>query len=335
MKSPQHRQLVVLGFADAFVAADAVPEILNYKPIGLEGFDSLLVDFLRRKEMALDDIELLPEGRGFLLVEFGADTDDAARAQAERFVAATADWPIPPHALRAEGEQAERVWRIRESALGAVTYVPGVPELWEGWEDSAVPPAKLGAYLRKLKALVDEFGYIMPIYGHFGQGCIHTRMSFDMRSVEGVKKYREFIDRAADIVLEFGGSLSGEHGDGQSRGALLPKMFGPELMQAFREFKALWDPDNRMNPGKMMGTPDDPASINPRKDCASAPITSPRARIRTLLFPRTMARSRTLRCAALVWAHAARRAAAPCAPATWPRARSSTPRAAARTCCGS
>lgn len=275
MKSPQHRQLVVLGFADAFVAADAVPEILNYKPIGLEGFDSLLVDFLRRKELALEDIELLPEGRGFLLVEFGADTDDDARRQAERFVAATADWSTPPHAMRAEGEQAERVWRIRESALGAVTYVPGVPELWEGWEDSAVPPEKLGAYLRKLQALVDEFGYIMPIYGHFGQGCIHTRMSYDMRSVEGVKKYREFIDRAADIVLELGGSLSGEHGDGQSRGALLPKMFGPELMQAFREFKALWDPDNRMNPGKMMGTPDDPRIYQPDEGLRVGPGYTP------------------------------------------------------------
>ncbi len=113
------------------------------------------------------------------------------------------------------------------------------------------------------RRLVDEFGYIMPIYGHFGQGCIHTRISYDMRSVEGVKAYREFIDRAADLVLELGGSLSGEHGDGQSRGALLPKMFGPELMQAFREFKALWDPDNRMNPGKMMGTPGEPEIYQP------------------------------------------------------------------------
>jgi FAD/FMN-containing dehydrogenase/Fe-S oxidoreductase len=263
MKSPQHRQLVVLGFEDAFVAADTVPEILNYKPIGLEGFDSLLVDFLRRKQMALEDIELLPEGRGFLLVEFGADSEQDARAQAERFVAATADWPKPPYAARMEGEKAERVWRIRESALGAVTYVPGVPELWEGWEDSAVPPEKLGAYLRRLHALVEEFGYVMPIYGHFGQGCVHTRMNYDMRSVEGVRKYREFIERAADIVIELGGSISGEHGDGHSRGALLPKMFGPELMRAFREFKALWDPDNRMNPGKMMGTPEDPRIYQP------------------------------------------------------------------------
>jgi FAD/FMN-containing dehydrogenase/Fe-S oxidoreductase len=275
MKSPQHRQLVVLGFSDAFVAADAVPEILKYKPIGLEGFDDQLVDFLRRKQMALDDIKLLPEGRGFLLVEFGADSDDEARGQAERFVEATKEWATPPDAKRVDGEQAERIWRVRESALGAVTFVPGVPELWEGWEDSAVPPEKLGAYLRRLRALIEEFGYIMPIYGHFGQGCIHTRISFDMRSVEGVNAYREFLERAADIVLEFGGSLSGEHGDGQSRGALLPKMFGPELMQAFREFKALWDPDNRMNPGKMMGTPDDPRIYQPGEKLRVGPGYEP------------------------------------------------------------
>ena len=263
VKSPQHRQLVVLGFADAFIAADAVPEILSYKPIGLEGFDSLLVDFLHRKRLALDDIALLPNGGGFLLVEFGADTAEDALAQAERFLQATAGWSTPVQAVRMDGEHSERVWRVRESALGAVTYVPGVPALWEGWEDSAVPPEKLGAYLRKLSGLVEEFGYIMPIYGHFGQGCIHTRMNYDMVTVDGVLKYREFIERAADIVLEFGGSISGEHGDGQSRGALLPKMFGTELMQAFREFKALWDPDNRMNPGKMMGTPEDPRIYQP------------------------------------------------------------------------
>ena len=111
----------------------------------------------------------------------------------------------------------------------------------------------------------------MPIYGHFGQGCIHTRISYDMRSVEGVRAYREFIERAADIVLEFGGSLSGEHGDGQSRGALLPKMFGPELMEAFREFKALWDPENHMNPGKMMGTPDDPRIYQPEEKLRVGP----------------------------------------------------------------
>ncbi len=263
VKSPQHRQLVVLGFADAFLAADAVPEILRSKPIGLEGFDGLLVDFLRRKQLLEDDIALLPPGRGFLLVEFGADTAEDALQQAERFVEATRGWETPAAAIRRDGDEAARVWGVRESALGAVTYVPGVPELWEGWEDSAVPPERLGEYLRRLQALVDEFGYVMPIYGHFGQGCIHTRISYDLRTAEGVERFREFLERAADLVLELGGSLSGEHGDGQARGALLPKMFGPELMEAFREFKALWDPDNKMNPGKMMGTPAEPQIYQP------------------------------------------------------------------------
>jgi Fe-S oxidoreductase len=275
MKSPQHRQLVVLGFPDVFVAADAVPETLKSKPIGLEGFDGLLVDFLRRKQMALEDIELLPEGRGFLLVEFGGDSEEDARDQAERFLHSTKAWTNKPNAERMEGDKADRVWKVRESALGAVTFVPGIPDLWEGWEDSAAPPEKLGEYLRKLQALVEEFGYIMPIYGHFGQGCIHTRISYDLRTVEGVKTYREFIERAADLVLSLGGSLSGEHGDGQSRGALLPKMFGPELIQAFREFKALWDPDNRMNPGKMMGTPDDPRIYQPEDKLRIGPGYEP------------------------------------------------------------
>ena len=140
---------------------------------------------------------------------------------------------------------------VRESALGATVFVPGEPEGWEGWEDAArFRPHKLGAYLREIAALMGEYGYRSPMYGHYGQGCVHMRINFDFRSEKGLRDFREFIDRAADLVLSFGGSLSGEHGDGQSRAALLPKMFGPELMQAFREFKALWDPENRMNPAR-------------------------------------------------------------------------------------
>ena len=144
------------------------------------------------------------------------------------------------------------MWYVRESALGAVVFVPGEPDRWEGWEDAAVPPEKLGDYLRSISALMAEYGYSSPLYGHYGQGCVHMRINFDFRSEEGLRKFREFLDRATDVVLSFGGSLSGEHGDGQARAALLPKMFGPELMQAFREFKTLWDPDNRMNPGKLI-----------------------------------------------------------------------------------
>jgi Fe-S oxidoreductase len=149
------------------------------------------------------------------------------------------------------------VWKVRESALGATVFVPGAPLGWEGWEDSAVPPEKLGDYLRDLFRLIGHYGYKTPIYGHFGQGCIHLRITFDPKTTEGVAKYRTFIEEAADIVLKYGGSVSGEHGDGQSRAALLPKMFGPELMEAFVQFKALWDPLNRMNPGKLV----DPVAV--------------------------------------------------------------------------
>ena len=130
--------------------------------------------------------------------------------------------------------------------------MPGKGTGWEGWEDAAVDPAQLGSYLRAIYALMNEFGYQSPMYGHFGQGCVHMRHNFDLETAPGILKFRQFMERATEIALAHGGSLSGEHGDGQSRGALLPKMFGPELMQAFRDFKRVWDPDNKLNPNKLI-----------------------------------------------------------------------------------
>ncbi len=250
--SPPHRVLIALAFPDAFSAADAVPQALEFGPIGLEGFDGLLLEFMRRKNLAVADVSLLPPGGGFLLVEMGAWDAAEAQAKADALASAAQSWATRPTARIYSAAEAERVWKVRESALGATVFVPGEPEGWEGWEDAGVPPAQLGAYLRKLFALMGEYGYRSPLYGHYGQGCVHLRINFDFRSQEGLRRFREFIDRAADLVLSFGGSLSGEHGDGQARAAVLPKMFGPELMQAFREFKAIWDPENRMNPGKLM-----------------------------------------------------------------------------------
>ena len=249
--SPPYRVLTVLAFKDAFLAADVVPRVLEFGPIGLEGFDGLLLDFMRRKHLAVDDVSLLPSGGGFLLVEMGAWYAAEAESKSEALARAAAAWPEAPTARIYTAADAARVWRVRESALGATVFVPGEPEGWEGWEDAGVPPVHLGAYLRRLTALMSEYGYRSPLYGHYGQGCVHLRLNFDFRTAEGLRHFREFIERAADLVLSFGGSLSGEHGDGQARAALLPKMFGPELVQAFREFKAIWDPDNRMNPGKL------------------------------------------------------------------------------------
>jgi FAD/FMN-containing dehydrogenase/Fe-S oxidoreductase len=250
--SPQHRRLVALGFEDAFIAADHVPAVLEYKPIGLEGFDSLLVDFMTRKNLLVEDVKLLPEGGGFLLCEFGADSAEDADRMAHELIEASRLFDQVPTSALYSSEEAHRVWSVRESALGACVFVPGEKNGCEGWEDSAVPPDRLGPYLRDLFSLISRYGYRTPMYGHFGQGCVHLRITFDFKTTEGVERYRKFIDEAADIVLKYGGSFSGEHGDGQARAVLLPKMFGPELMQAFVEFKALWDPTNRMNPGKLV-----------------------------------------------------------------------------------
>ncbi len=253
VESPQHRRLVALGFDDAFIAADHVTLVLEHKPIGLEGFDGLLVDFMLRKNLVVEDVKLLPAGRGFLLCEFGGDSPADVDQQVAGLLTAIEQWALRPTVGRYTEGEAARVWRVREAALGASVFVPGEAQSgWEGWEDSAVPPAVLGNYLRDLFKVIEAYGYRTPMYGHFGQGCVHLRITFELRTTVGVEKYRRFLDEAADVVLKYGGSFSGEHGDGQARAALLPKMFGPEVMQAFREFKALWDPTNKMNPGKLI-----------------------------------------------------------------------------------
>ena len=252
VESPPHRSLMGLGFSDIFVAADHVPRILEHKPIGFEGMDSLLLDAMRRKQKSVADIDLLPSGDGFLIIEFGGATQAEADAKAEVLAASLKRLADAPSARIYTTAEAKRVWHIRESGLGATAFVPGVGTGWEGWEDAGVDPVQLGRYLRSISALMNEFGYRSPMYGHFGQGCVHMRLNFDLETEPGIRAFREFMDRAADIALAHGGSLSGEHGDGQARGALLPKMFGSELMEAFRSFKRIFDPTNRMNPGKLI-----------------------------------------------------------------------------------
>lgn len=258
------RALVVLGYDDVYRAGDHIPRIRSFRPVGCEGMDDRLIGYLRKKDLYLRNIESLPEGQGWLLVELGADTREEAEEQARLMMDALARESAPPSMCLLDHEQAERIWAIRESGLGATAFVPGQNDAWPGWEDSAVPPDQVGPYLRELRALLDRHGYECSLYGHFGQGCIHTRIDFDLRSSEGIDAYRRFTDEAAELCLRYGGSLSGEHGDGQARGDLLIKMYGEELMEAFRAFKAIWDPDNRMNPGKVIDA--DPRTANLRLD---------------------------------------------------------------------
>ncbi len=251
--SPPVRTLVVLGYPDVYAAGDHVPEVLTFKPIGLEGIDNRLVSYMQKKGLHQEDLALLPDGKGFLLVEFGGESKEESDAKAMALMGRLKAGPgAPTMKLYDDKKQEKLVWEIRESGLGATAFVPGEPVTWEGWEDSAVPPDKVGHYLRDLRKLLEKHGYNCSLYGHFGQGCIHTRIDFDFRTVEGIRNYRAFINEASDLVVSYGGSISGEHGDGQSKAEMLPKMFGPELVQAFREFKSIWDPHNKMNPNKVV-----------------------------------------------------------------------------------
>jgi len=253
VESPPERVLLVIAYPDIYQCADHVPEIMEHKPIGLEGFDDLLVDYTRKKKINTEGLALLPEGGGWLMVEFGAENALAAESQARGLMQVLTRGPASPNLrLYTDQQQIRRVWEVREAALGVTSHVPGEPMNWEGWEDAAVAPEKLGGYLRDLRKMMAAHGYKGSLYGHFGHGCVHTRMNFDLRSEVGIAKFRKFMEDAADLVVSYGGSLSGEHGDGQSRAELLPKMFGPELVQAFREFKSAWDPEWKMNPGKVV-----------------------------------------------------------------------------------
>jgi Fe-S oxidoreductase/FAD/FMN-containing dehydrogenase len=251
--APPARALLVLGYPSVFEAADHVPSILEYGPTGLEGIDSRLIDDMVTKGKHTSQVPMLPDGEGWLLVEFAGENREEACERAERCMEHLRKGDTTPEMrLFDDQEEEEQLWEVREAGLGATSYVPMERDHWPGWEDAAVPPERLGDYLRRFRKLLDEHDYRAALYGHFGDGCVHCRINFDLRSAGGLRNWRRFLDEAADLVVEFGGSLSGEHGDGQQRAELLPKMYGPELVGAFEEFKRIWDPGNRMNPHKVV-----------------------------------------------------------------------------------
>jgi len=251
--SPPSRSLLVLGYPDVFSAGDHVPDVLRHKPVGLEGLDDLLVEDMKAIHLHPRNVQLLPDGGGWLLAEFGGNSKSEADAKARDCMEALKQSGNPPTMKLFDNPAEEKmIWTVRESGLGATAHVPGKEITWEGWEDAAVPPDKVGDYLRDFRKLLDKFGYACDLYGHFGEGCIHTRIDFDLVTEDGIKTFHAFLNEAADLVVRYGGSLSGEHSDGQSKAEFLPKMFGDELVAAFREFKSIWDPDGKMNPGKIV-----------------------------------------------------------------------------------
>ncbi|MEV5435070.1 FAD-binding and (Fe-S)-binding domain-containing protein [Streptomyces sp. NPDC052682] len=240
VEAPRARALAVLAYADESTAAEAAAGLLGHGPLTVEGMAADLVPAGTAE---------LPRGGAWLFVETGGSTEGEARARAERIVRAA---DVVDALVVTDPARQRALWRIREDASGTATRMPDGSEAWPGWEDCAVPPARLGAYLREFRALLAGHGLRGTPYGHFGDGCIHVRIDFDLLTERGVARFRRFSEELADLVVAHGGSLSGEHGDGQARAELLPRMYGREMVGLFERVKALWDPDDLLNPGTLV-----------------------------------------------------------------------------------
>lgn len=256
-----HRSVVVVAFDSVGDAGDLAPEIMEFKPIGCEAVDSLLVhdqELTGTNAAGRAQLPQVDSAGAWLMVQFGSDDPRDSSAQAQRFV----EWlqqkkgfgsdRIVMARSKQDGGNSAQLWSIRESGLGSTAFPVDSGNHWPGWEDSAVPPARVGDYVRDLQRLYAEHGLRGAMYGHLGEGCIHSRVGFDLRHKDGLASYRHFLEAAGDLVASYGGSMSGEHGDGQQRAELLGKQYGPRLIDAMREFKSIWDPMWKMNPGKVI-----------------------------------------------------------------------------------
>jgi FAD/FMN-containing dehydrogenase/Fe-S oxidoreductase len=253
--SPPERALVVLGYPDIPSSGDDVAWLMGFDLIALEFLSKEVIDHLHAKDMNFGGADLMPEGRSWLLVEFGGDTKREADEKAEQLFEALQKRPrAPTHKLFEDPEEESAAWEARKHGVGSTRMPLGLGGHlgWPNWEDAAVPPERLGDYLREFEKLLSAHDYDGVMFGHWGHGCIHCRIDYDLRTKAGIAKFRRFMEQAADLVVSYGGSLSGEHGDGHGRAELWPKMFSPTLMRAFEDFKRVWDPDNRMNPHKLV-----------------------------------------------------------------------------------
>lgn len=250
---PKAPVLVALGFPDMIAAATAVPKILPLKPLAVEGMDARLVEVVRRHKGS-GAVPDLPQGSGWLLCEVGGEgLDEDATLQRARKLADASGASGEAVMIYPPGADAAALWRIRADGAGLGGRTPKGDQAWPGWEDAAVPPENLAAYLQDFQKLLEKFGLDGLLYGHFGDGCVHVRLNMPLGSAAGLGKSREFLFAAAQLVGKYGGSISGEHGDGRARSELLPKMYTSQAVDLFAQVKALFDPDNLMNPGVLTG----------------------------------------------------------------------------------
>ncbi|HZZ00718.1 MAG TPA: FAD-linked oxidase C-terminal domain-containing protein [Candidatus Baltobacteraceae bacterium] len=252
---PKKTALALLGFDDIATAGDHVPRCNEHVPHALEGMDETLFENMREKgKSPRERHELFPNGHGWLVVQLGGETTAEAESKANALVKDLTSCSDAVRGTRvvSDDRSMQEIFDIREAGLGVTSKVPNQPDFYPGWEDAAVAPEHLGPYLRGFQKKMQEYGYYASVYGHFGQGCVHCSINFDLFTTEGIANYRRFVTEMAYEVVQYGGSISGEHGDGQSRGELLPIMYGDELVEAFWEFKTAFDPQNKMNPGKVV-----------------------------------------------------------------------------------
>ncbi|MBB4674897.1 FAD-binding and (Fe-S)-binding domain-containing protein [Crossiella cryophila] len=264
---PAAKVLLVLGFADVYTAADQAPLLAAAGALTVEGMDELLIAALGDGPGSVAAKEL-PPGRAWLYCEVAGADQAQARARAAELaglVEASALVVTDPARTAA-------LWRIRKDGAGIATRMADGGEAWPGWEDSAVPPERLGGYLRELHALLGAHGYRGIAYGHFGEGCLHLRCDWDLLTPHGVSRYREFIEAAADLVVAHGGTSSGEHGDGRARSALLARTYSPALLAAFAGFKRIFDPDSLLNPGVLVDPRPLDADLRPGHDRIELPV---------------------------------------------------------------
>ena len=270
---PDAPVLAALGYRSMIEAADDVPALLAHSPLAVEGMDRRLVDVVRAHK-GPGAVPALPEGEGWLLVEVGAPGEDVT-ASLERARALCADSAAIDTVVYPPGAQASALWRIRADGAGLGGRTPpdgaggGDQQAWPGFEDAAVPPENLGAYLRDFTALMEEFDIDGLLYGHFGDGCVHVRLAMPLDTPEGVAHSRAFLQSAARICAAHGGSVSGEHGDGRARGELLRFMYSPEMLDLFARVKHIFDPDNLLNPG-VLAAPMDEAEASSRARARNA-----------------------------------------------------------------
>jgi FAD/FMN-containing dehydrogenase/Fe-S oxidoreductase len=240
--SPAAVALAVLGYEDIASAADATPELLHHPIVALEGMDARLVDVVRVRR-GPGAVPPLPRGGGWLLVETPGATLAEAEAMARKVVSGSACL----ESLVVTGADAQAIWKIREDGAGLGGRTPANRPAWPGWEDAAVPPGRLGAYLRDFESLLQVHGLDGLLYGHFGDGCIHVRIDFPFRA--GTRRFRSFLEEAAALVASYGGSMSGEHGDGRARSELLRYMYSEPALDLFARLKSIFDPTGLLNPG--------------------------------------------------------------------------------------